>query len=178
MSILIFSTNILISWLIADFASGLVHWYEDRAMVGQSRLKFLNGVRADNERHHKQPGYFIRLTWWQNINTTAPIAWLLAAALWMAGTPALLWSSVLFMGVGNLVHRWAHEHPENLPRPVYWMQKTGLFISASHHSGHHFKRGELVSREDSQIRFCVMTNWLNPILDATGFFRIIERIVK
>jgi len=165
---------VLGAWLLADFISGVVHWWEDRAMMNASRLSYLNGVRADNERHHKMPGYLTRLSWWGNISTTAPLAWLLALALWFAGAPALAWLTAVFLGFGNLIHRWSHEPPQKLPRVVRWMQMIGLFISASHHSGHHFKAGALVSREDSQIRFCVMTNWLNPILDRIRFFKFLE----
>lgn len=165
---------VLGAWLIADFISGLVHWYEDRAMVGASRFAFLNGVRADNERHHKMPGYLTRLSWWDNISTTAPLAWALALALWMAGAGPLAWMTAAFLGIGNLIHRWSHEPPQKLPRVVWVLQKTGLLISASHHSGHHFHMGQLVSREGAQIRYCVMTNWLNPVLDRIRFFKFME----
>lgn len=166
--------TILGAWLIADFISGLVHWWEDRAMADASRFAWLNSVRADNERHHKMPGYLTKYSWWSNINTTAPLAWVVSALLWLAGAPMLMWLAVAFLGFGNLVHRWSHDPPSKLPVLVRWIQKTGLFITASHHSGHHFKMGKLVSREGSDIRFCVMTNWLNPILDRVRFFKFLE----
>lgn len=170
--------SLLFAWLLADFISGLVHWWEDRAIVGQSRFKFLNGVREDNERHHQQPGYLVRLTWWENINTTAPIAWGAALLVGLLGGGKLIVFTLIFLGIGNLVHRWAHEHPSKLPKAVRWGQHLGLFISASHHSGHHFVMGRLVSREGSVIRFCVMSSWLNNMLDYVGFFAGIERLHK
>jgi hypothetical protein len=170
--------TIIGAWLLADFISGLVHWWEDRALVGASRFEFINSVRADNERHHQTPGYFLRYTWWENINTTAPAAWLLAAVLWLIGSPPLLCLTCFFLGIGNLVHRWSHERTENRPVAVTWLQRTGLLISPSHHSGHHFVRGKPVEREDSSIRFCVMSSWLNPILDRIGFFSALERLLR
>lgn len=170
--------TILAAWLLADFISGLVHWWEDRAMMDASRFAFLNGVRADNDRHHKQPGYLVRLSWWENINTTAPIAWSSALLLWGVGAPDLVVITAAFLGIGNLVHRWSHEAPRNLPVLVRWLQRTGLFISGSHHSGHHYVAGVPVSRNDSKIRFCVMSNWLNPVLDRTRFFHVLEALFR
>jgi hypothetical protein len=53
--------TVLFAWLLADFISGLVHWWEDRAMLSESRFPFINGVRLDNERHHKNPGNWLRI---------------------------------------------------------------------------------------------------------------------
>lgn len=166
---------ILASWLLADFLSGLVHWWEDRAIIGTSPFAFINSVRADNERHHLKPGYFLRFTWWGNINTTAPFSFALAGLLLLFGAPMILWLTAFFISFGNLVHRWAHEPKEKLPRVITLLQRTGLFISQEHHWGHHFENGRLVSRENSYRRFCVMTNWLNPALDYVGFFRLLEK---
>ncbi len=169
---------ILLAWLLADFISGIVHWWEDRALKGVSRFEFINGVRADNDRHHRTPRSLTETSWWENINTTAPFAWVLTAILFAIGAPAVITLAVFFLSFGNLVHRWSHENKRSLPLPVVWAQKIGLFISPSHHAGHHFYMGNVVSREDSSIRFCVMSNWLNPVLDKIRFFNILERIVS
>lgn len=167
--------TILFAWLLADFISGVVHWWEDRAIVGKSRFKFINSIREDNERHHVMPGYFLRYSWWGNINTTAPLAWAIAAILFATNWPTILWQTFFFIGFGNLIHRWSHEPDARIPAPIRWMQNTGLFISPKHHSGHHYnKEVGLVSRAESNRRFCVMTNWLNPILDRIKFFHYLE----
>lgn len=169
--------TILLAWLMADFISGLVHWWEDRAIVGASRFEFINGVRDDNERHHKYPGYFLRLSWWGNINTTAPAAWSLAALLWWLGAPAFAVYTLLFLGIGNLVHRWAHESESRLPYFVKIIQKTGLMISLEHHREHHYgENGRPVGRLESRVRYCVMSNWLNPALDKIKFFSTLDKI--
>lgn len=161
--------SILLAWLVADLISGIVHWWEDRAIVGASRFAFINSIRADNERHHQKPGYFLRFSWWENINTTAPIAWSVAFVLALFGAQfaALV---ALYLGFGNLVHRWSHEPKNKLPRAIRFMQWAGLFISNQHHAEHHFTKGRPVSRENSTRRYCVMSNWLNPILDRVRFF--------
>jgi uncharacterized iron-regulated membrane protein len=163
------------AWLLADLISGLVHWWEDRANTGTSRFKFINGVRSDNEKHHNMPGFFLRYSWWGNINTTAPIAWPLALLFLLIGLKFLAWT-FLFLGFGNLIHRWAHEPIGKRPFIVSLIQQTGLFISPHQHAEHHFhhKTHKLLSREESYRRFCVMTGWLNPILDKIGFFDVLE----
>lgn len=168
--------TVLGSWLLADFISGVVHWWEDRAIIGNSRFAFINGVRADNERHHQQPGYFLRLSWWENINTTAPFAWGLTGILILVGAPSILIWTSYFLGLGNLVHRWAHEPEGRLPAVITWLQRTGLFISGDHHGEHHFIDGRPISREMSTRRYCVMSNWLNPALDRIQFWDRLERI--
>ncbi len=166
--------HILCAWLLADFISGLVHWWEDRAIAGASRFKFINGVREDNEKHHTSPRYFLELSWWENINTTAPFAWTLTAALALIHAPATITWAVFFLGFANLVHRFSHESKQNRNAVIDFLQTIGLFASPSHHSGHHFKRGKIVGRQDSRIRYCVMSSWLNPILDKSKFFRVLE----
>lgn len=170
--------TILLAWLLADFISGIVHWWEDRALVDGSRFNFINSIRRDNEIHHADPTFFLSYTWWGNINTTAPFAWAIATVLYFAGVPLLFVLTAVFLGIGNLIHRWAHEHAVKRPRIVTLLQRTGILSSPDHHIQHHFRDGLPVTREESTIRYCVMSNWLNPILDRIKFFPLLERILK
>lgn len=166
------------AWLLADFISGLVHWWEDRANTKTSNWEFINGVRRDNERHHNMPGYLLRFSWWGNISTTAILAWPLALLFVLLGENFLA-MTFLFLGFGNLVHRFAHDMSFNKTRPriIKVLQWTGLFISFKQHAEHHFdhRTGKLLSREESYRRYCVMTSWLNPVLDGIGFWDLLER---
>lgn len=165
---------VLVAWLLADFISGLVHWYEDRVMADKYGNAYIQSILDDNDRHHKMPGFLTRYSYWENINTTAPYAWAIGLSTFMIGAPVWLWLTFVFLGFGNLVHRWSHESPSKLPRVVWFIQKTGLFASASHHAGHHYVAGKAVTRKGAKIRYCVMTNWLNPILDHIRFFQFME----
>lgn len=163
--------TILLAWLFADLISGIVHWWEDQALGNTSRYVFMTAVIQDNDRHHKLPGHMVRLSWWGNINTTAPMAWTLSAVLFTLGLPTIVWLGVFFSGFGNLVHRWAHD-PKR-PRIVTCLQKIGFFISPESHRLHHFLDGKTLSRYKTKLRFCAMTNWLNPILDKVRFFELL-----
>ncbi len=151
---------ILFAWLLADFISGVAHWAEDRLLISVNRFGFLEGVRLDNELHHKKPGAMLAFTLWQNINTTAYITLPLSLILFMIHAPTFIWLGVFFATFGNAVHRYSHM--QRAPVVVKFLQRTGFLLSYSHHCGHHFLNGQLVKKEDSKLRFCVMTNWLNP----------------
>ena len=47
------------------------------------------------------------------------------------------------------------------------LQEIGLLQSPVHHAGHH--------RPPSDRRYCVLTDWLNPVLDAVGIWALLER---
>lgn len=163
---------------MADFLSGCVHWWEDRANTGNSRWEFINGVRRDNERHHNMPGWFLRYSWWGNVSTTAPFTLVLSAILFVSGCPAFCWMTALFISFGNLIHRFAHEPQAKVPYVIKILQDLGVFISHHQHAEHHFdhRTGRLLSREESYRRYCVMTSWLNPVLDGIGFWDLLERL--
>ncbi len=169
--------KIFAAWMLADFISGLFHWWEDRALPDNSRFKFIEGVRIDNDLHHHSPRAFLGFSYWENINTTAPFTLALTAIFLVVGQWFLA-TVMLFLTFGNLVHRFAHEAKAQRPALVRGLQRIGIWQSPSHHAGHHFRRGRLVSRVDSKIHYCVMTNYLNPILDKIRFFPLLERIFR
>lgn len=168
--------KILSAWLLADFLSGIVHWLEDKVLLGESRFEFLNGVKRDNDLHHAKPSAMTRFSLWQNMNTTAVITFPLSAGLWLVGAPMIAWLSILFASFANVVHRFAHMPRGKVPLIVRWLQSIGLFISFDHHHSHHFDDRGLIPKDKSTARYCPMTCWLNPILDHVGFFRQLERL--
>lgn len=170
--------TILFAWLLADFFTGLIHWAQDRLLVKETRFAFLNTIKADNDLHHDRPAAMVHLSMWENINTSAPYAWPLAAVCFIIGFPMIVWLTILFASFGNLVHRFAHMPKGRVPRPIRWLQRTGLFISFDHHHMHHFDDEGVIEKENSKIRFCPMTNWVNPVLDYVRFFRFLERIAR
>lgn len=167
--------ELLSGWLLADFISGIAHWAEDRLLLTPARWGFLEGIRQDNIKHHKRPGAVTLLSMVENINTTVPVVWPIAALLWFAGVPLVIWSAFVFVGFGNYVHRLSHENPESLGWTVTILQWTGLFIPYEDHHPHHFDRGgRVIAKENAKDNYCVMTSWLNPLLDKIQFWRFME----
>lgn len=171
--------KLLIGWFLADFISGMAHWAEDKVLLRPARWGFLEGIRQDNIKHHKRPGYVTLVSMWENINTTIPVVWPIALALWFVGSPLWLWSAFVFVGFGNYVHRLAHENPSSLGWTVTILQWSGLFISAENHDCHHFDhpKGRVIAKENAKDNYCVMTDYLNPMLDSVGFWRLLEKMV-
>ena len=100
-----------------------------------------------------------------------------AVAFWMGeprpGSIGTLFSCCLLLGLAtgsfgtNLFHKWAHE-----PKPpvvVSWLQRSGLILGPARHQRHH---------SDYSHGFCVTSGWMNPVLDALGFFPRLERVVR
>jgi len=158
---------ILLSWLGADFIAGLFHFVEDRywdestPIVG--RL-----VGGPNKKHHSEPRAFLRGNYWQrNYTTIMPAS--VGVGLCLCLEPLRdYWLMFAFLTQANEVHCWAHQ-----PGKVNWLvealQETGLVQSARHHNGHH--------GAPYDIRFCVMSCWLNPWLDRGRFWIALEWLI-
>ena len=165
---------VLGGWIAADFVSGFVHWLgdtwgrEDWPLVGTSLIR---GFRE----HHSDP---VAITRHDFVETSGTISLALVPLLLVAllapreqkrGAIAVIFLTIfsLAMLLTNEIHKSAHR--EKVCRPVAWLQRAGLILSPVHHAVHHvapFDRG-----------YCISAGWLNPLLDAIGFFRALERSV-
>ncbi len=170
--------TILGSWLLADFLTGIAHWAQDKLLTFEPKNKWLRGIKADNDLHHAKPAAMLRFTWWENINTSAPYTWPTAAVLFWLGAPPLIYLAIFFGSFANLIHRFSHMPKGKLNRFLRFMQWTGLFISIEHHREHHFDRNGVIRKEDTTVRYCPMTDWVNPILDRIRFWSALEFICR
>jgi len=168
---------VLSSWLAADFLTGVFHWIEDRYMA-KSSLDFVNSILEDNDLHHRKPTAMLLSTGWVNMRSSAAAGWPLAFACWWFGMPAFVWLSIFFATFGNLIHRWSHKPKRQLPRWIRGMQEFGLFISQEHHDTHHRSMQQLIPKHLAGCKFCGMTDWLNPTLDAIKFWQACEHLLR
>lgn len=150
---------VVCAWLAADFASGVGHWWEMR--YSQPTWPIIGALIAKpNQAHHANPTGFLYHSYWKRnavllVPTTVaiPLVW-----------PDPFWCLTLaFVGQTNEIHAWAHG---KAPRVVRVLQATGLVQSPQHHAKHH--------REPFLVNYCINSNLLNPILDATQFWRGLE----
>lgn len=152
--------------LLADFLTGFFHWLEDR--YGSESWPVLGRwVIAPNRLHHREPLAFTRASFLTRNGTTALAAMVVGLALLVALGPSL-WLAVAFVSgaLANEFHFWTHR-PDRAPRFVRIMRRIGLAQSRNHHALHH--------AAPSDRRYCILTAWLNPILDRVGFWRLLER---
>jgi plasmanylethanolamine desaturase len=161
------------SIVLADFVSGVVHWAEDTyaRFKPQRKVRLLNVIARDNDMHHRRPRDFLKRNWWQSSWDLVLLGTMILALAQTLGH--LSWAVVLFVVLSinaNQLHKWAHRNPRENPRVVTWLQRLHLLQSPGHHGQHH--RGERNSH------YCVVTNFLNPLLEEVKFWRRLERVVS
>jgi ubiquitin-conjugating enzyme E2 variant len=71
--------------------------------------------------------------------------------------------------VVNEIHRLAHR-PALAGPLIKTLQEIGVIQSPRHHCGHH--------REPTDTRYCILTDWLNPILDRLRFWSALEHLLE
>jgi ubiquitin-conjugating enzyme E2 variant len=84
---------------------------------------------------------------------------------WWLGSPWFALVGVFGAGA-NEVHAWAHQ---KCSRPIRGLQMLGLIQSQEQHASHH--------RQPFDINYCVMTDWVNPVLTAIGLWPALEALV-
>lgn len=153
--------------LVADFVTGLLHWAED-TWLAPGRSPFLDRwVVNDNIGHHRAPGAIRAGHYWQTNRVCIIMA--VVAALLCAAFAVHAWEPyavIALLSQSNQIHLWGHT--SRPPRAVAMLQRLGLLQSARHHAKHH--------KSPYAVRFCTMTELLNPILDAVGFWRSLEAL--
>lgn len=151
-------------YLLGDFLSGLFHWWEDRYGSLKWPKILVDHIVLANIEHHQFPANTCKRTYWyrngSSILATMPVIALCIWAGWY-----ILAVGLATLSQANEVHAWAHQKSNWLIRAF---QRVGFFISPRHHSVHHH-------RPYTQ-RYCVMTNYLNPILGAVGFWKMLEAV--
>jgi ubiquitin-conjugating enzyme E2 variant len=162
-------TQILGIVLLVDFLSGFFHWLEDAYGDENTPLVGPLFIRP-NILHHHRPRHFVKLTWLQSSWDLLCFGILLLGAAWWFGF--LSWQLALFTALAvnsNQLHKWAHcTRKENGP-VVSFLQDAHLLQTPQHHAEHH--------TNPKNSRYCVVTNLLNPLLDAMWFWTALEWLV-
>ena len=155
--------------IIADFLTGLVHWLEDR--YGKPTHRFVGkSVVLPNLVHHFRPRHMTKHSWWQSADT------LVYGALFVADMALLLglfsWQLALVLVLlcnANEIHKWAHRTKKENGPLITLLQKLRLVQTPAHHNRHH--------KGAKDKYYCSLTNFVNPALEFTRFFKIIEKLI-
>jgi hypothetical protein len=165
------AVELVASFFIADFLSGLVHWFEDAYFNRDMHPWLVKNVTEPNRLHHIYP----RLT----AHTSA---WLSFVQIIIPGSiiclpfliPALgvqpMYVFVLGFGIlSNYVHKWNHQ--KKIERPKYFelFQKLRILQPVIVHSVHH--------TGDSDKGYCTLSPFLNVVLDRINFWRGVEAAI-
>ncbi|HJW55789.1 MAG TPA: fatty acid desaturase CarF family protein [Burkholderiaceae bacterium] len=156
--------------LFADFVSGLVHWAIDK--YTHVETPFIGRlVACANVEHHRNPRAFVRRTWWQSSWDLVVFSLLFVVVCWW--TKTLSWQLAFFASLlanVNQIHKWTHRTPSENGSFITILQRMRLVQSRRHHAQHH--------RGNAQTRFCVLTDFVNPLLDAVSFWQMLEAIIR
>lgn len=169
MDIYSIAAQLLLGWLVADFLSGLFHWIEDRILwVGMPLIS--RAVVEPNRLHHVDPDAFLSQSLFaRNSTTWTAVAAIALLWLWVAGF-GWIWLGALAGGLAvTEIHVRAHER-RTLLGYYRALQEIGIVQSAAHHWQHH--------RYPMERRYCVLTNWLNPLLDRARVWARLESALE
>lgn len=158
--------QILICIMIADFFTGLFHWLEDT--YGTPDIPIVGKyVIAPNIDHHKNPG---NLGTQGSFFTRTRISFLLTAPIillfyFFGHLTWHVWVIAGLTAIGNQVHAFAHGACKK-NKVLKFLHKFKIIQTPKNHAKHH------VPPFDKD--FCVLTNFVNPILETIRFWKIIE----
>ena len=158
--------KLVATWLVTDFISGIVHWLEDS--YGHPHMPLVGSyITKPDLLHHYQPRKFVTNSWFSSSDL---LLILCSAALLIALALGRL-SPMVFVGAvlgvnANQVHKWCHRTPRENGALITALQRLHLVQTPRQHHRHH------VGNKDAG--YCVLTGFLNPILDGCRFWRVIE----
>jgi len=156
----------ILTLLSADFLTGIVHWWEDA--YGNPNWKFLGkAVIQPNLEHHNKPRAFLKSSYWSCINTSLGLGLILILLCLLFSI--LNWYTFFCIAIaihGNEIHRFAHQTDRENGKLICFLQRLGILQSRKHHGWHH--------KAPYECNYCIVTNYLNPILSMLDFWSKLE----
>ena len=164
-----------VAWILADFVSGLIHWFADTYGADDTPL-FGPWLIKPFRQHHQYSRdictHNLVVTIGNSCIGAAPLqAWVLYLLISdedvsvTKATLAFVFNLfAIAMVATNILHKWAHAEKTNWL--ISRLQRSRVFLSPAHHSLHH------TSPFDSN--YCITNGWLNPLLQKIHFFRGLE----
>ena len=158
--------EVILILLLADLITGVFHWIEDTYFLPSSAI--VGPIILENEQHHMHPDKILENGDWATIKRTVQLIALPSLILlWIFPS----WQSgllVLLLSLSNLIHKWAHKNPSAYQPTWIWALRTIGLLDYSHHHRHH---------QSLLNNYCILTRWLNPLLESLGFWRKLESVI-
>jgi ubiquitin-conjugating enzyme E2 variant len=138
----VFVLAALCAWLLADLASGLVHYFADN--VGGPDTPLVGPLLiAPFREHHRAPEAMLENGFLERNANNALIVlpalvWVVWTDLdgpWIVGAAACSLQLGCWIFVTNQIHAWAHR--VEVPWAVRGLQTAGVFLSFEQHERHH-----------------------------------------
>ncbi len=165
---MIFALELFGLILLTDFLTGMVHWWED--VYGNENWMFLvESVVKPNNQHHNDPDAFLKHSFIERIRFSVFVSIILFIICYLIGF--LNWQVIFVLCYGSLanqLHYYSH-----LSRPFILIRCLQLFGLVQHKSEH-----DLHHTFPYKENYCVMTDYVNLILEPLNFWRRLERLVS
>lgn len=155
---------ILFAAIVADFLTGIFHWWEDR--YGNPDWPILGKfVIQPNINHHKNPSQFTKGNYIQR-NWTTLLPALVLGISFLYYEYYFLSLVFLFASQSNEMHCWEHTKVNKF---ISWLQRSFILQDKKTHALHH--------KRPYDTNYCVMTMVVNPCLNRIKFWYYLERTV-
>ena len=158
----------ILALVCADFLAGFGHWLEDTYCWEDFPIPFIrNFICEPNIEHHHNPQSLDGSDFWSRNHFQLLLGCVgYMAVAFVIGGSYFWFMTMFFMSFANEVHFWNHQG-----RLTGWrkfLRDTTLIQTMKMHSLHH---------KHVIDNYCVITNWVNPILDGIRFWRGLEIII-
>jgi plasmanylethanolamine desaturase len=155
--------------LLADFFTGVGHWFEDAYCTKDKPGLIGSEICDPNLLHHEKPTDFIKNSFVE-LNLVSVLAATVASIIPFLLGLYVLGFALILSGIGNQVHAWSHSKPaykfKPLNRLIMMLQKCCLIQTPAQHASHH--------KPPFDKAYCTITNVVNPPLDELNFWRRLE----
>ena len=166
--------HLIIGFLLADFLTGIFHWFEDTYLDYCLSFPIFGDIAKDNEMHHYFPRSILAYSYLENIYITFAGTLAILILLYSFNKSILykykyIIGSFSFFSINsNFIHRLSHMRECENNVIIKSLQKYGLLCSHQHHKMHHTQIHE---------KYCVITEYSNFVLDNIHFWRGFEYII-
>jgi ubiquitin-conjugating enzyme E2 variant len=168
---------LLVGYILADFASGFVHWACDRFGTETTPILGPNFIKPFRH-HHVDPKAITQHDFIEtngnNSIVTLPmmgLAWVIPVDVsWGIFAFTCFTSLAFWIFLTNQFHKWSHQKRDQVPWVIKQLQKSKIVMSVEHHRVHH------TAPHDAY--YCITSGWLNRPLDAIGFWTKAEFLIE
>ena len=156
--------TMLFAVLVVDLLSGFVHYTQDN--IFKPTTPIIGGWVQDGLHHHKNPDSITYSSPFARSGVFALLVFVIGTVLFSLLPFKLFIMTATFTGM-CILEIQALAHRETPPLWARSLQALGIIQSPSQHWKHH--------EPDHRGTYCVVTSWLNPAVNATGIWRLLDR---
>lgn len=163
----------VVSWTVADFGSGILHWSVDN--YGNGRTPVMGGIIAAFQGHHSAQWTICEREFENNVSKLCipfGVQTVLAMKLLFGLGPVAtyFWTVFCVMEImSQEFHKMAHMTKSEAGPVWNTLQDVGVTIDRKSHARHH------IAPYDGN--YCIVSGRCNKLLDESGFLRRMEHMV-